>query len=68
MKKCKDCKGRGRWQETDRQIYSDGSVSYVEFWNECNTCHGTGVQPDLDDEHAPENTFDIAGSSYYDED
>lgn len=59
MKKCPDCNGRGRWQETDRQIYSDGSVSYVEFWNECNTCHGTGRSQDPEDGQ----DWDIGGDS-----
>lgn len=63
-KKCPECKGKGRWQV--KETYSDGDELLT--WYECGTCNGKGAVPDDDDEQAPENTFDIGGSSYDEDD
>lgn len=50
--KCKDCNGRGRWQdrtltyttEADYQTGGTFEIPVTEVtWNECNTCHGLGI-------------------------
>ena len=63
-KKCKDCGGRGRWQV--QETNSDGDTALI--WYDCGTCKATGVVPDDDDDHAPENVYDIGGDSFNDED
>lgn len=52
-KKCKSCKGRGRWQVQEK--YSDGDTALV--WYECNDCGGTGVSQDPEDG----DDFNISG-------
>lgn len=51
-KKCKDCKGRGRWLE--REVTDEGTT---EQWMECGTCHGTGLSQ-LPQDAEP---FDLGG-------
>lgn len=52
-KPCRDCQGRGRWQE--QKNLADGTTELV--WRYCNSCGGKGVVGDpVDDGY-----FDIDG-------
>lgn len=57
-KRCKDCKGRGRWQEVE-QTLDDGETEIMQ-WYHCDTCRGTGASQDPDDG----DDYDIGGDSY----
>lgn len=67
MSKCRECKGRGRWQAMTipkASIQVGTKISSDEFqWFECNTCQGTGIEqdPELGDD------YDIGGDSYADD-
>lgn len=62
MTKCKPCKGKGIYMV--QETYGDGDTAIIPY--ECNHCHGTGQDPN--DEDDPRGDFDIGGSSYDDED
>lgn len=47
---CNDCKGRGRWQETEML-----GNELIAVWHYCNTCNGTGIDQQLKDDEP----FDI---------
>lgn len=59
MKKCRTCKGKGRWAE--RIEHADGEIEVRQ--NYCNDCRGTGIEQD------PEQgaDYDIGGDSYADD-
>lgn len=58
-RKCKDCKGRGRY--TVKETYSDGDTALVPY--ECGTCEGTGM---IQDDSTTD--FDIGGNTFNDDD
>lgn len=44
-KRCRDCQGRGRWQEMKN--LADGTTELV--WRYCDSCLGTGLELDPDE-------------------
>lgn len=58
-KPCKDCNGRGSWQEHVENASEEELV-----WRFCNTCYGTGISQDPEDG----DDFDFGGSSYVNDD
>lgn len=66
-KACKDCEGRGRWQQVENHMVIGAIGTPIMdthlVWHDCNSCEGTGVSQDPNDGE----DYDIGGSSYANE-